>query len=188
VEVAPWIAEKVIWIEMDVQALADDPTSVLPAGTTIVAIHACGNATDLCIQAGVKLGSTLVLMPCCYQPPPPLAGGFALPSTIEFELGIDLACDIHRTYRLQAMHGYAVDWAAIPKAITPKNRLVIGTPGKGDSKGGTTGAGASTWWLALGLIFMLMAPRMGSIMPASMGSIMPARWKLSSLRGLLLKR
>ena len=67
-------------------------------------------------------------MPCCYQIPPPLKGELKLPAAIQFELGTDLACDIHRTYLLQAVHGYNVDWAAIPKAITPKNRLIIGRP------------------------------------------------------------
>jgi hypothetical protein len=171
VEVAPWVADKVQWIEMDVQRLADDPTSVLPAGTTVVAIHACGNATDLCIQAGIKLGGTMVLMPCCYQPPPPLAGGLSLPTTLQFELGIDLACDIHRTYQLQAVHRYQVDWAAIPKAITPKNRLLISTPAKDAlvmvkgasscSTDTTTTANSSssqTLWCSLALLCLLLSP------------------------------
>ena len=39
-------------------------------------------------------------------------------------LGRALATDIHRTYRLEAA-GYQVDWSAIPRAITPMNRIMV---------------------------------------------------------------
>jgi hypothetical protein len=40
-------------------------------------------------------------------------------------LGRGLHADVLRTQRLHA-EGYAVEWTAIPRCVTPKNRIIIG--------------------------------------------------------------
>jgi len=39
-------------------------------------------------------------------------------------LGVSLSADIRRSFHLQD-HDYHVDFAAIPKAITPMNRIIL---------------------------------------------------------------
>ena len=48
------------------------------------------------------------------------------PDVLKRELGGDVAIDVHRTYVLEDA-GYRVRWKSIPAAITPMNRILIGT-------------------------------------------------------------
>ena len=73
-QVAPWVDSKVFTdhlgnpTEGDLQRIAASPLTVLPKGATLLAVHACGGATDLCIDIGLQLRSTcLYLLPCCYR-------------------------------------------------------------------------------------------------------------------------
>lgn len=59
-------------------------------------------------------------MPCCYHQT--ASDG---PRVLRRQLGRPLSTDIHRTYRLQSA-GYAIEWSAVPEAITPMNRIIIG--------------------------------------------------------------
>jgi hypothetical protein len=116
VSVGPWVAEKTTYVEGDVA----DAAGLLPEGTAVVGVHACGDRTDRVIDAAVELGGPVAVMPCCYRstwrPAPP---------GIADALGRETAADIHRSYRLQGA-GYRVDWDEIPPAITPKNRILVG--------------------------------------------------------------
>ena len=70
VEVAPWVAPKVqeLWgVELD--ALQADPEAHLPPGprTLVIGVHACGYATDMCLQVALTLGAAVGLLPCCHR-------------------------------------------------------------------------------------------------------------------------
>lgn len=115
-EVAPWVDAKVDWIETDVEQAS------LPQGTSVIALHACGVRTDRCLDAAIEARGAVAVMPCCYA-----QTGAGAPRALHKALGIVMATDIHRTYRLEA-EGYQVDWSAIPEAITPMHRILIGIP------------------------------------------------------------
>lgn len=91
----------------------------LASGTAVVAVHACGPRSDQAIAAAVACGGDVAVMPCCY---PNDAPG---PPAVRHALGRELAWDVHRTYQLEAK-GYKVRWDAIPDAITPMNRILVG--------------------------------------------------------------
>ncbi|MBT3218573.1 MAG: hypothetical protein HN348_05730 [Proteobacteria bacterium] len=110
----PWVRDKVRYVEADVREVQ------LPPQTTVLGVHACGRRTDWCIDAARRLGGSIAVMPCCYT-----SAGKEGPQVLRDQLGLDTAMDIDRTYRLEAM-GLTVHWSAIPKAISPMNRILIG--------------------------------------------------------------
>ena len=118
VEVAPWVEEKVEYWSADIKRALD-----LPDMTSIVAVHACGGRTDACLDVAVRTHSNVAVMPCCHAKSP-----YRGPETLRLKLGIDLATDIDRTYRLQSA-GYAVTWTSVPEEITAKPRVIVGTRG-----------------------------------------------------------
>jgi len=95
--------------------------AALPEGCAVVAVQACGGATDAAIGQAIEARGAVAAMPCCY-------GGTAArsPSVMKRKLGVALSTDIHRTYRLVEA-GYDVDWKCVPSAITPMNRVLVGT-------------------------------------------------------------
>lgn len=113
---APWVRDKVEFVEGPVQAVT------LPPGAGVVAVHACGVRTDRCIDAGLAAGGPMALMPCCYY-----RTASDAPRAIRDRLGRRDATDIHRTYRLESA-GYRVDWAAIPASITDMHRVLVAVP------------------------------------------------------------
>jgi len=114
--IGPWVADKVTYVETD---LARAP-GILDKGTAVIGVHACGTQTDACISTAVVIGGPIAVMPCCY-----FQTARDAPLAIRDGLGAELSADIHRTYRLEAA-GYTVDWAHIPQAITPMNRILVG--------------------------------------------------------------
>jgi hypothetical protein len=116
--VAPWAAEKIRYLEIPLSRAKERLTS----GCAVVAVHACGVRTDRCIDLALGLGGPIAVMPCCYA-----QTANAAPPGIRRGLGAELATDVHRTYRLDAA-GYEVDWTAVPRAITQKNRVLVGRP------------------------------------------------------------
>ncbi|NCG20668.1 MAG: hypothetical protein GWP91_16790 [Rhodobacterales bacterium] len=113
-EVAPWIRPKVHWVTGSIE----EAHTHLEKGTSIVAVHACGDRTDRCLDVARSTGGHLAVMPCCYHKR--VKG----PDALFQALGEGLATDIHRTYRLEAA-GYRVRWSRIPEVITPMNRVII---------------------------------------------------------------
>lgn len=90
----------------------------LEPGDVVVSIHACGSLTDDVLAAAVAARARVAVLPCCHEHVSlPLAGW----------LGDALAIDVARAQRLEAA-GYAVSAQSIDPAITPKHRLLIGTP------------------------------------------------------------
>ena len=116
--VAPWVESKVIYLESSIAKGAAE----LPPGTAILGVHACGVRTDRCTEVAVQLRGPVAVMPCCYAQTAKRA-----PRALVRSLGAELATDVDRTYRLQAA-GYQVDWSAIPKAVSDKNRILVGIP------------------------------------------------------------
>ena len=114
--VAPWAPAKVRYLEIPLSQAANE----LRAGTSVTAVHACGVRTDRAIDLAVELDGNIAAMPCCYAKTAPDA-----PKAVRRALGRQLTTDIHRTYRLERA-GYQVDWSAIPEAITPMNRVIVG--------------------------------------------------------------
>lgn len=112
VEAWPRLADRV---ELRAARLAD---VALEPGDVVVSIHACGALTDDVLAAAVAARARVAVLPCCHEHVRlPLAGW----------LGDALAIDVARAQRLEAA-GYAVAAQAIDPAITPKHRLLIGTP------------------------------------------------------------
>ena len=133
-EVAPHVQAKVIYLEQSVDELLSDSDAevggpgadvVLPRGASVLAVHGCGGATDLCMSVAIHLGGSFAAMPCCYS-----SGfesrGIQMPEVLGSLCGRGFAQDIHRTYLLEK-EGYDVAWSAIPHRVTSKNRIIIGT-------------------------------------------------------------
>ena len=116
VEVAPWTADKVRYIETPLQ----DAGRHIPSGAGVVAVHACGVRTDRCLELAATKDCAVAVMPCCYAQTARKA-----PRALRSALGAILTTDIDRTYRME-QSGYEVDWSEIPSSITPMNRVLIG--------------------------------------------------------------
>jgi hypothetical protein len=114
-QVGPWVREKVNYQQGKVQHLAGR----LEPGTAVVAIHACGVRTDRCLDAAIAAGGHVAVMPCCYN-----FTARDAPAGLRDALGIEMAADVQRTYRLES-EGYAVRWSSVPEVITPMRRILI---------------------------------------------------------------
>ena len=93
----------------------------LTEADVVVSSHACGDLTDRIIDRAVAARGRLAVLPCCHDVETcdvgPLGGW----------LDSALAIDTMRAVRLEG-HGYRVWTQTIPSSITPKNRLLIGSP------------------------------------------------------------
>lgn len=120
VKVAPWIEEKVRYVEGDLRRTRTG----LPAGASVLGVHACGTVTDLCLDIAQELGGPVAVMPCCrsHSKCRALDG-------LSNALGADVAIDVQRTYAMEGK-GYTMRWREISEAITPMNRVLIGVPRK----------------------------------------------------------
>jgi len=95
-------------------------TVQLTADDVVVSSHACGSLTDVVIDRAIGAGARVAVLPCCHN---------LDQSNAEDLTGwIDgaLAIDVRRAERLRAS-GYRVWTQTIPEAITPKNRLLLGS-------------------------------------------------------------
>lgn len=112
----PWLAPKVRVETCTLADVAIDP------GSAVLGVHACGSATDAVIDLALATRSPVGLLPCCHQ-----KRALPGPPTLGRALGLGLATDVHRTYRLDAA-AYQTRWTELPAAITPKNRVIVGWP------------------------------------------------------------
>lgn len=110
--VVPWLPPKVRFSEADIHAVEIREDAVL------LGVHACGVATDAVLDRAIAGGHAVGVLPCCH-PKRSLPG----PATLGAALGVPLATDVHRTYRLDAA-GYRTRWTQLPAAITPMNRVI----------------------------------------------------------------
>jgi len=93
----------------------------LDAGDVVVSSHACGALTDRVLARAAAARARVAVLPCCHDVETcdagPLAGWMDRP----------LAIDTMRAVRLE-QQGYRVWTQAIPREVTPKNRLLMGAP------------------------------------------------------------
>ena len=105
-------------VSIEQRAMAD---VALDAGDVVVATHACGALTDEVMDRVLAARARVALLPCCHDEETCDAGG------LRGWLDLSAAVDATRALRLRA-HGYAVQTQVIPRAITAKNRLLLGAP------------------------------------------------------------
>ena len=87
----------------------------------VVSSHACGALTDRVLDRATAARARVAVMPCCHDLDSGDDGG--LSGWVDGAAAIDIV----RAMRL-AQQGYRIWTQAIPKEITPKNRLLIGAP------------------------------------------------------------
>jgi hypothetical protein len=87
----------------------------------VVSSHACGALTDLVLARATAARARVAVLPCCHDLDANDSG--ALAGWMDGALAID----VMRAVRLEEQ-GYRVWTQAIPAAITPKNRLLLGEP------------------------------------------------------------
>ena len=105
-----------------VRRVPSDIGAFLLASTdVVVSSHACGALTDAVLDAASSAHATVAVLPCCHDLARRNAGALA------GWLDGAMAMDVLRATRLEAK-GYRVRTQTIPSNITPKNRLLIGTP------------------------------------------------------------
>lgn len=111
----PFLRDRVCFESRDIKEIA-----LLP-GDMVVSAHACGSLTDVVLARAVSARARVGVLPCCHDLKTCDTGGLSpwMPS--------DLAVDAVRALKLRDA-GYQVYTAAIPHAITPKNRLLMGKP------------------------------------------------------------
>jgi hypothetical protein len=85
----------------------------------VVSSHACGALTDRILDRAMAVRCRVAVLPCCHDAATCDTGG--LTGWMDEALAIDTV----RALRLRAA-GYAVWTQAIPAAITPKHRLLLG--------------------------------------------------------------
>jgi len=115
VQAWPRLAGRVAFV---VSAL--DEIEILPTDV-VVSSHACGSLTDLVLDRAVAARARVAVLPCCHD--------LAISQAAELTGWIDgpVAIDILRAVGLK-QEGYRVWTQTIPADITPKNRLLLGTP------------------------------------------------------------
>ena len=87
----------------------------------VVSSHACGRLTDVVLDRASAAGARVGVLPCCHDLDACDTGG------LDGWVDGALAVDIVRATRMQEK-GYRVWTLAIPKDITPKNRLLLAAP------------------------------------------------------------
>ena len=110
----PRLAGRVTFLESDFSDIDIAPTDV------VVSSHACGALTDYVLDRAADARAVVAVLPCCHDTDSCDAG--ALAGWVDAALAID----VMRAVRLE-QRGYRVRTQTIPAAITPKNRLLIGT-------------------------------------------------------------
>ena len=115
VEAWPRLAGRVAFVSTDLDRVE------IGAGDIVVSSHACGRLTDRVLDLAVEARARVAVLPCCHDVAAgdrgPLAGWVDAP----------LAIDAMRAVSLERQ-GYRVWTQSIPATITPKNRLLIGSP------------------------------------------------------------
>lgn len=105
-----------------VSLVTDDVGHVpLDANDIVVSSHACGALTDRILDCAAAARARVAVLPCCHN----LDRGDT--GRLSGWLDAALAIDVTRAVRLEA-RGYRVWTQTIPGDITPRNRLLLGSP------------------------------------------------------------
>jgi len=111
----PLAAARLTLVEAELQSWS------LAAEDVVVSTHACGTLSDLVLESAMAARARVAILPCCHDTRRCDTGG--LLGWLEPALAIDVT----RAARLRGA-GYRVHTQQIPSAITPKNRLLLGSP------------------------------------------------------------
>jgi len=111
----PRLAGRVSFVTAPMDSVA------LGGDDVVVSCHACGALTDHVLSLATAARTRVAVMPCCHDENTCDAG--PLTGWVDRALAIDAM----RAIRLE-QQGYRVRTQVIPEAITPKNRLLIGSP------------------------------------------------------------
>lgn len=114
----PRLGERIRYVEADIE------TVEIASSDLVVSVHACGTLTDTVLEKAARAGARVAVLPCCHDLDRCDTGG------LDGWLDGPTAVDATRAARLRAS-GYRVLTRRIPAEITPKNRLLMGTPEKG---------------------------------------------------------
>jgi len=87
----------------------------------VVSSHACGRLSDLVLNRAMAARARVAVLPCCHDLDTGDAGG--LSGWVDGPVAID----IMRAVRL-TQQGYRIWTQTLPAEITPKNRLLLGSP------------------------------------------------------------
>lgn len=114
------------------EADAADPAAWPEAPAVVVALHACGAASDAVLDGAVACGARrILLVPCCYADAVPFAAAararadaLGIPRAAPVRRAFVTALiDAERTLRLEAA-GYSTEVVAlVPPTVTPHNLL-----------------------------------------------------------------
>src|SRR4029453_8864998 len=115
VESWPRLAGRITFVADELDSLPLLPTDV------VVSSHACGTLTDLILDRAMEARARVAVLPCCHDVETCDTGG------LNGWMDAALAIDVMRAARLQ-QRGYRVWTQKIPADITPKNRLLMGSP------------------------------------------------------------
>ena len=89
--------------------------------TIVISTHACGSLTDAVLEYAAEVSAaSIAVMPCCYT-----GTADGAPYGVRRMLGVGMAADVRRAFELQGRGDYHVDFAAVPRAITPMNRIIV---------------------------------------------------------------
>lgn len=126
-QVCPWLNNAIRFETMSLEEFGkkyeksnDDNSSICEA-RVVIATHACGSLTDKVLELAVDLDAcSIAAMPCCYT-----GTDKGTPYGIKRALGVSWAADIRRSFYLNE-NKYHSDFSAIPREITPMNRIIVG--------------------------------------------------------------
>jgi hypothetical protein len=93
----------------------------LTSDDLVVSAHACGTLTDRILDRACDAHARVVVLPCCHSKDTCNTG--ALGGWMDAALAIDAT----RARKLATL-GYSVRTQLLPSTITPKNRLLMGSP------------------------------------------------------------
>lgn len=113
----PRLAGRVQFVEVALEAFE------LNDGDVVVSSHACGSLTDRVLDRAIAARVRVAVLPCFHDLETCDAGD--LTGWVDGPLAID----VMRALRLRE-NGYKVWTQTIDPAVTPKNRLLIGAPGR----------------------------------------------------------
>jgi hypothetical protein len=114
-EVWPRLSGRVTFLAEALDAIEIVDTDV------VVSAHACGALTDVVLARAAAAHARVAVLPCCHYLAGENAGG--LSGWVDGPVAID----IMRARELSD-RGYQIWTQTIPKTITAKNRLLLGTP------------------------------------------------------------
>jgi hypothetical protein len=111
----PRLSGRVTFVSARIEDVAIGPDDL------VVSVHACGRLSDVVLGRAAAARARVAVLPCCHDLDVNDRGDLA------GWLGGPLAVDVVRALRLKAQ-GYRIRTQSIARAITPKNRLLIGEP------------------------------------------------------------